>query len=635
MARITNSAKEKILQIKQFKGLHETKDSDTKIATGEATQCFNFRVTRDGNLQRRPGNRVIARIGAAVAPLTPVIGMWCGWVGGKEYILAACNGKLIKVYDGTGGTFPCSEIGSIYGSATKVCIFGFNDKAYILDGNKYWEWDGTTFQEVEGYIPLVANAIGPIGTAEAAGTLLEQINKLTVKRRVWISPDGTHNTFQLPEAPVYSVDSVIDLATNTAVTTGWSASTSTGVVTFTSPPAKAVNSYEINYSVSTDYRNDVVKMKFAELYSGASDNRVFLYGDGSNQMLYSDIDYDGVARADYFPDLNHVAVGDANTPVTGAIRHFSRLIIYKPDSTWSLSASTLSLEDGSLIPSFYVNPINRTIGNEAPGQVQLVLNSPRNLFKNELYEWRSSNRYSGDLTSDERQAVRISDRICKTLPSFSFANCVCYDDNPHQEYYIVNPTTGIALVHNYAVDAWYKYDNVYATHFCTLNNKLYWGSTYGEIQCFDETLRMDLLGTTEIPAEIVAIYETGNMDFGADYMRKYSSTMWVGVKPETNSFVQIGVITDRRESLDINAIKLLSKSSNAVFAMWDFNDVSFDNGEQPKMAKIKLKAKKFVYYKLILLVADYDNGDKHVDALDRTVTVTSIDIRSRQTGYAK
>ena len=625
MARISNSAPEKVVQIKVFKGLHETKDSDTKIGLGEATQCHNFRITRDGNLKRREGNRVLLRLDDTISH--PIIGLWCGWVKGVEYILAACNGKLYKVYDGYTGNYTDTVIGNISASSTHVHIFGFDEKAYILDGAGYYSWDGTTLVTVDGYVPLVANAIGPTGTAEAAGTLLEQVNKLTTGRRVWLSPDGTNDTFQLPEKPIVSL-TVTDLATGNPLVyqTDYDYSPALGTVTFLPDhiPAKAANSIEVEYDVASDFRNEVIGMKYSELYSGASDNRVFLYGDGSNELLYSDIDYDGRPRADYFPDMNEVAVGDENTPVTGAIRHFSRLIIFKNNSTWSLSSSTLSLADGSLIPSFYVNPVNRAIGNDVPGQVQLVLNSPRNLYNNELYEWKGSS-YSGNLTNDERQAKRISDRICNTLPTIPFSTAVCYDDNPNQCYYIVNSNTGNALVHNYAVDAWYTVDNLYATGFVSLNGVLHWGNIYGEIQRYDTTLMSDLWGIDEDIVPIEAYYESGNMDFGADYYRKYSSTMWVSIKPESHSYGQVAVVTDKKEKLSETDIKEIGVSNNAGFANWSFDSLAFDDKTLPHIVKLKMKAKKFVYYKLLF----------HNNEPETVATILGVDIRMRQTGYAK
>lgn len=59
MAKISAVTEEKIFQIKQFLGLNENPDGDTKLSMGEAAAMENFRVTRDGNLQRRPGTALV------------------------------------------------------------------------------------------------------------------------------------------------------------------------------------------------------------------------------------------------------------------------------------------------------------------------------------------------------------------------------------------------------------------------------------------------------------------------------------------------------------------------------------------------------------------------------------------------
>ena len=62
MARITGSANERVFQIKAWGGLNENPDGDTKLKMGEAAVMRNFRITRDGNLQRRPGSKEIAAL---------------------------------------------------------------------------------------------------------------------------------------------------------------------------------------------------------------------------------------------------------------------------------------------------------------------------------------------------------------------------------------------------------------------------------------------------------------------------------------------------------------------------------------------------------------------------------------------
>ena len=97
----------------------------------------------------------------------------------------------------------------------------------------------------------------------------------------------------------------------------YTADLAAGTVTFTAAPETGVNTLEIAWTNSTNFRGQVTAMRYAELYNGAQDSRVFVYGDGTNKAIYTGLDYDGNPRADYFPDLNVCDVGDANTPSPG------------------------------------------------------------------------------------------------------------------------------------------------------------------------------------------------------------------------------------------------------------------------------------------------------------------------------
>lgn len=611
MAQISGSVSDKIYPLRAFLGLNENPDGDTKLKIGEASVCQNWKITRDGNLQRRPGLVTIETLDEAGT--APVVGMWAGYVMGNLEMLAACDDKLWEIYHGATGEFVMTEIGAV-DTSLHVHMFGFSEKAYIMDGHKYREWDGTTYKEVEGYIPLVSNGIGPDGTAEAGGELLEQVNKLSLKRRAWLSPDGTNKVFSLPEKDMNTIDYVKNTSDGTSVT-GWTADAVNGTVTFTNAPSAGTNTLEVGWTMkaAASLRSQVEAMRFSEIFSGATDNRVFIYGDGTNDLFYSGMDYLGQARADYFPDMNQIAVGAENTPVTGVIRHYSRLIVYKLDSTWTVSQSSMTLADGSVVSSYYCVPVNRTIGNIAPGQVQLVLNNPRTLFGDDLYEWRSSQAYTGNLTADERQARRISDRIYSTLRQFNFRNTICWDDNDNQEYYICY--NGNALVHNYAVDAWYYYTDFPATALASLNGELYIGTSDGRIAHLD-SLAMDDDGEP-----IDAYWESGSISFNAEYNRKYSSTLWVSVKPQTSSYVEITAFTDRKPE---NAIKTIATGSGG-FEDWDFSSFDFADFDMAQVKKLRIKAKKFTYYKLVF----------QSKKAESTATVLSANMRVRETGYVK
>jgi hypothetical protein len=388
-------------------------------------------------------------------------------------------------------------------------------------------------------------------------------------------------------------------------------------VTFNSIPAQATNGYEIGWTIenanTVAMRVQVTSMRYSEIYSGRQDARVFIYGDGTNRCIYSGIDYNGDPRADYFPDLYEISVGDANTPITAMIRHYFSLMCYKSNSAWMIEATNYTLADNSDIPAFWVVPINRAIGNAAPGQVRLVLNSPYTLFGNDLYEWKNNASYASNLNVDERQAKRISDRVWATIKKFDVSKCYCFDDNDAQEYYICYD--GQALVYNYAANAWSYYTQFPVSCMTFMRKELFLGSPDGKLK------RVSYEYLNDDGEAVDAYWESGSMSFGKDFMRKYAAMLWVGIKPEGVSEVYVTVQTDRNSQLNEKVVEsTLSTFAKANFARW-----SFSVNRKPHMKRLKIKAKKFVFYKLIFKCT----------SADTRATILAADIRVRMTGYAK
>ena len=97
--------------------------------------------------------------------------------------------------------------------------------------------------------------------------------------------------------------------------------------------------------------------------------------------------------------------------------------------------------------------------------------------------------------------------------------------------------------------------------------------------------------------------------------------LWVGIKPEGNSEVWVTVRSDRNSQLT----EKVSESYLATFSKANFARWSFRVNRMPHMTKMKIKAKKFVFYKLIF----FNNS------ADTRATVLAADIKVRYTGYAK
>lgn len=579
MARV-GQLTSKTYRIDSWRGLNEAPDGDTRLKMGEASVCENWRVTRDGNMRRRPGTQTIAALPGG----EPVRGMWSGTVQENKVFVAASGGHLWKLSD-TSGAWEAEDIGAV-NTTGRVSFFPWGENLYVLDGEKYRVWDGQSLSEVEGYRPIVTVAVPPAG----GGTTLEQVNKLNAKRRAWFSPDGTAVSFQLPEGNLASVDWVAVRGGDVFETSSYSADLVNGRVTFSDPPAQGVNSIEIAWTASADYRKQVEAMRYSELYNGSNDNRVFLYGDGSNKVIYSGIaQEDGLPRADYFPDMNEIAVGEENTPVTGLLRHYSRLLVFKTESTWVISYGTMTLADGSVAASFWCTPVNRSLGNEAMGQVQLVLNSARSLCAGALYEWKNNSSYTSNLTVDERQAKRLSDRVARTMSLMQLSECVCWDDNYAQEYYICAGNT--TLVHNYVADAWYVYTGRNVGAFARMGDALYIGCDGGLICEVADRFNDD------DGAQIRARMETGAMAFGAENIRKYFAEIWVTSKPMEDQSFTIAAKTDTGVQ---HQVELTPRGSAGLdFGAIDFSDFAMGEDIMPDVDRRRLRARRFAYVKLV------------------------------------
>lgn len=594
MATISTKDDSKVFTIKKFLGLNESTDGDTQLKMGEASVLDNFEITSEYHLRVRPGYNVLHSFNG------PVRGMWHGYVAGGEVTVCAADGAVWNITENG-----AESIGDILDAPTT--FFGFGDKLYMLNGAEYLVWDGIGYVEsVGGYVPVIVTASAPGG----GGTTLEPVNMLTGKRRVKFSADGESTVYHLPETNVTSIDFVF--VEGAEQTEGFTVDKGAGTVTFSSAPAQGSNNVQIFYNVANTLREKIEKMRFSEFFNGSSDTRVFLYGDGSNKAYYCGVTENGEASAEYFPDLYEVQIGTVNTPITAMARHYSKLLVFKPEAVYATSYSAITLEDGSTTAGFYTVPIHRAIGNEAPGQVQLVNNYPRSFCAGNIYEWRLATT----LYADERNAKNISDRVQRSMNNADVSKIHTFDNDMTHEYFVfLGDEAGTVLVNNYEIGVWYMYTGLPAACACCDGTTMYLGFSDGRVVDFDH------IYTTDDGKVINSRYESGNMAFDADFKRKTSSIIWVSMKPAVNARILISARSDKKSDYaEKEVVSNLSGFDHVNF--WHF---SFLTNRAPQMERVKLKVKKFVYYKLVIT-----SGSSHGD-----VTVLGIDQKVRYTGNVK
>lgn len=618
MARLKAADENTVMTISEFRGLNENPDGDTGLKDGELSECRNFRITADRHLQFRPGQKTVVRLKAAWDALTnkpagvetPVLGgSWTGMLQASRKVLASFGGVIWDI-DLTGASSPVER-----GRCTQApaSFFGFGKKVYLLNGHEYMSWDGTdaaSFAVVEGYIPTVKTGTTPAGI----GQTYENVNRLTGKRKVKFSPDGTAKVFVLGETDIDEVVSV----EGSSIT--YTVDKAKGTLTFASVPPAGTNSLAVTYRKGNGTRETVEHMRFAEFYNGMQDTRVFLYGDGTNRTVYSGVDTNiSAPSAEYFPDLYEAAVGDANTPITSMIRHYARLLVFKTDSAWSVDYTTVNTAYGTSIPAFYVLPVNRHLGNTPPGQVRLIENNPLTVTDGNIYQWQASS-YSGNITSDARNAQRAGDRVKDTLKALDPAEIKTFNDQRNTEYWLLSG--GTALILNYSADAWYVYDGMDFVSMESVDGELYGFTADGRCRHISRQYRCDIDGDTpEDKHEITAYAETGSMDFRREWQLKYSPQVWIAVKPESGARVVVSVETNRRSDYP----KKVVSAGLIGFDHIDFAHFSFGTNRKPQVRRVKMKVKKAAFYKLTFSLTSKSS----------TVTLLSASVKLRYAGQVK
>jgi hypothetical protein len=590
----------RLYKVDKFFGINQESDSKTELKTGEASEMMNFTVTDGYNLKLRPGIRRVNRESSMTAR---VYGSWAGKVSGEDVAAVYYRDRerfdYLAVYKPTENGFDMVLTQGVRRAEAQegdaiVKFFTFGEQLWCMTSGKIYTYDPENgFTERQPYIPRVVIGASPSG----GGTTLEAINLLSNYRRVDYNADGAATSYLLPEKAYAVTQIIVDNVTYPNSSALGTYDQDTQTFTFIEAPQKGVGNVEITYLMQPDSdmdqgRAQIVRCKLAECYNGSADTRLFVAGNGTNVCYYSGVTDAGAPDPTYFPAMNEVRVNMDSSEVTGMKRHYTKLVAFTREGAYTITYEPVTLTDGSTIAGFYLRSANSGFGNEAVGQVQIVDNYPRTITDGGIYEWKITSSFY----RDERNAQLISQRVERSLKAADPKKIVTCDDGYRKEYWVfLNDEEGTILVHRYGLGkdgVWVIYKcgicaNVTTADMC--GNRMFittapdeegWSGMYW----FDDEALMDDGKTWRDEATgIPALWESGFMDFGADFRRKYSSILYVSMLPEENSELIVTAETDKRSDY-------LEKA------------VAYEEPTSPKIKRIRLKVKKFVYYKLILRV---------------------------------
>lgn len=617
MAQIANVKDVTPTRVDKFLGLNISNTGDTQLQLGESGNMENFYITNDLKLRKMYGYRTFWDFEHPIRATYPAN------LGGIEYLLVATNNKLyyflksqIEDYENWESITPV-EIGSI-GTSTDVSFFTFDKKVYILSG-KYQSWDGTTLEEVEGYTPLVFINTPPAG----GGLIYDEINMLSPKKHQTFNGDGTSTVYHLAQnyftsdVDLTSVDKVI-VGTTELQSTDYTVDTHNGTVTFNTAPPQGMDNVDIYWTLDDGDRSIIEGMKYGTVFGGDVDTRVFLYGNHNcpNRTYFSGIEATKGPSVEYFPATAHVDIGPSNFELTDLTRQYDRLLATtnRPEAyylTISTEQLNVTLTDNSnvqrYVPAVSTYPLNEIHGNMAPGQGQLIDNYPVTIDKTGLTLWKATN------VRDEKNMEDISQRIKSDLNDMNMKAMTTLDFQPENQLWFGYDNR--IYIYNY-------YNKTFSririadsfTCYSNLGNSVYMGLEDGKIVKWGEEFQ------TFDNTHIVAHWEMNFSDFGAAYLRKTMTRLWVLMQPQAKSSAEIGYVTNRKESTVKKRIEYKIQVLNDVM----FDDFSFQVSNNPQPFRLKLKAKKFTNMKITI-----DNAE------ETDCTILQLALRVESFGESK
>jgi hypothetical protein len=282
-------------------------DAPNNVAKNRSPSCPNMIRDEVGKVKKRDGIQLVKT--------------YAGRINGVHFLYGATTKKL--VHHGTKISLDGATPTELYASANDHISVSkqMNGKLWILDGNTYLVYDGSTIQPVSNiaYVPTIIIARTPTG----GGTVLEPVNLLQAKR-VERFAGTTATVYQLTatniDADLVTVKKLNANGTFTdwVETTNFTVNRTLGQVTFSVAPGVTPITGEDNVYITysktvTGYADRINKCDVSIIYgmNGARD-RLFVSGNPGlpNYDYYSQMN-----DPTYFGDTNYAVIGQDSSRI--------------------------------------------------------------------------------------------------------------------------------------------------------------------------------------------------------------------------------------------------------------------------------------------------------------------------------
>lgn len=319
---------------------------------------------------------------------TPVWGIFSYKAGDEDMLLVHSGTKLYKIVGGVR-----TEIYSGLNPARSLS-FIFNEKWFFKDGLNYLVYDGTTIEEVIGYIPTTTISRNPAG----GGTTYEDVNMLTSLRKNTFVGDGKSTEYYLDAQNIDS-DYIPEITVDGSQVTAFVLNAAEGKITFNSAPAAPLTDGQDNVIIQfrktvSGHRDRINKCTLLEVF----DNRVFFSG---NQDYPNTLWHSSLNDPSYCSDLDYYTEGMDLSKIRSLVAGNNALWVFKEPSQANTAVfyhnPTIDAEYGKIYPS--------THSNISTGCVGAGINFNDDIV---FFGRRGMEAINGDITTEQVIAHRSS-----------------------------------------------------------------------------------------------------------------------------------------------------------------------------------------------------------------------------------
>lgn len=488
---------EKAFTCLRHRGFDGIRKDAVTVSKG-ASEIRNFRILRDGSLEKRCGFRTLNTFSR------PLRGIWQGNIGAVDLFFVVYGSEVYTISPDGEVLLLCYHLNT---SSGKVQFCPFQNTLLLLDGNSIYIWiitsDATGWFYMRPYPPL----IGENWDSVFGGASLEPYNVLTPKRRIRYLFKSGDVYFYFP----FKAASIDSLLIDGQRSSNFSFTPNTSRFALHDERAEPGSVIEILVTaVSSGFDpSPITSCKNGFFFHSGNLSTLFLSNGSTPCNVYYTTpvpdehvkdclklgyDFDPI----YIKKEQVFTVGDNLHPVNAFCQNYDRVLAFSSIDTWSIRIT----ENG---PDVSAYPVLSGIGCTSLGGAFNIVNDIYVLSANGINRLSSSNQDPDllSVTPISRDIPELSGQLALSDAFF----CLHF---PQRELWVRDPNDlhGLVWIWNLENQKWYCFDNFFADAFLETPYGLYF-TAGNHLNLLDESTN------TDAGSPISASYTGDYLDFGS------------------------------------------------------------------------------------------------------------------------